>query len=60
MNTLTIAEEPSNARPPVSTFRGFLAWVVVLGTCLVIGMATLAFGPSGFGFGVVIAVLVFG
>jgi hypothetical protein len=42
-----------------SAFRGFLTWVAALGTCLVIVMATLAFGPSGFGFGAVIAILLF-
>jgi hypothetical protein len=45
---------------PVSTlaFRSLLGWVAGLGVCAVIVMATMAYGPSGFGFGVVIAALV--
>jgi hypothetical protein len=55
-----MVEELKNTSPSGSTFRGFLAWVVGFGTCVVIAMATAAFGPSGFGFGVVIATIAFG
>jgi hypothetical protein len=58
--TLNVPEEPNDPNPTASALRGFLAWAVGLGTCLVILMATMAFGPSGFGFAVVIALCVFG
>ena len=42
-----------------SSLQVLLAWFVGIGACLVLVMATLAFGPSGFGFGCVIAFIVF-
>jgi hypothetical protein len=45
---------------PPSALRIFLTATVIAGSCIVILMAMAAFGPSGFGFGVVIATLVFG
>ena len=43
-----------------SALRTFLTATVIAGTCLVILMAMAAFGPFGFGFGMVIAILLFG
>src|SRR3954467_6584161 len=45
---------------PPSALRNFLTATVIVGTCVVILMAMAAFGPSGFGFGLVIAILLFG
>jgi len=54
-----VSNVQQNRRPSDSAFLGFLTFIVGLGTCLVLMMATLAFGLSGFGFGVVITVFVF-
>ena len=58
--TQDLPDGPNDPSLTASNLRGFLAWAVGLGTCLVILMATMAFGPSGFGFAVVVALCVFG
>ena len=44
---------------PTFGFRDFLLWTAGIGTCLVILMAGLAFGPSGLGFAAVVALFLF-
>jgi len=54
-----VSNEQPNRPASDAALRGVLAWIAGLGTSLVLVMATLAFGLSGFGFGVVIAIGIF-